>query len=259
VFDCLGVDSIDIDAIPDEPVQRPAFPRAGVELDPEDSEDSEYSEYQPPEHDAAALLRYLRAGATADVELVTGRDGVERPIVLVDFEPAVRGRLYRLVPSLAYDPVIGTGFDLLRLDLAFGLLEDQQPEAKILAPVSWPALADPDCRPAFDRRLAQLSPSARSRIMLAVGALRRQLGDIGLLLTHRDGELAAIEDAITNEWPLSLLVVDRTEGPPVLIEEYRSLFAAARRREISVLVRTTARNDIRDWRKLGATMFATTA
>jgi hypothetical protein len=45
----------------------------------------------------------------------------------------------------------------------------------------------------------------------------------------------------------------------VLIEEYRSLFAAARRREIAVLVRTTARNDIRDWRQLGATMFAATA
>ena len=89
----------------------------------------------------------------------------------------------------------------------------------------------------------------------AIGGLRRQLGDVGLLLSHREGELAAMQNAITSEWPLSLLVVDRTEGPPVLIEEYRSLFAAARRREISVLVRTTARNDIVDWRKLGATMF----
>ncbi len=68
-----------------------------------------------------------------------------------------------------------------------------------------------------------------------------------------------MQDAITSEWPLSLLVVDRTEGPPVLIEEYRSLIAAARRREIAVLVRTTARNDILDWRNLGATMFAAAA
>jgi len=93
----------------------------------------------------------------------------------------------------------------------------------------------------------------------AVGGLRRQLDDVGLLLTHRAGELAAMQNAITSEWPLSLLVVDRTEGPPVVIEEYRSLFAAARRREIAVLVRTTARNDIVDWRKLGATMFAAAA
>jgi len=92
-----------------------------------------------------------------------------------------------------------------------------------------------------------------------VGGLRRQLDDVGLLLTHRAGELAAMQNAITSEWPLSLLVVDRTEGPPVVIEEYRSLFAAARRREIAVLVRTTARNDIVDWRKLGATMFAAAA
>jgi hypothetical protein len=78
------------------------------------------------------------------------------------------------------------------------------------------------------------------------------------VLTHGKGELAALQEAITSEWPLSLLVVDRTEGPPVLIEEYRNLFAAARRREISVLVRTTAQNDIADWRKLGATLFSAT-
>jgi hypothetical protein len=65
-----------------------------------------------------------------------------------------------------------------------------------------------------------------------------------------------MQNAITGEWPLSLLVIDRTEGPPVVIEGYRSLIAAARRREIAVLVRTTARNDIGAWRQLGATMFA---
>jgi hypothetical protein len=220
-------------------------------------------------------MQYLRAGAVASVEIVTGRDGVERPIVLVDFEPSVRGCLYHLAPSLSREPDFGIGFDLMRLNLAVQALAEQGGETKVLAPVSWPAVADPDCRPILDRCLAQMGQSSRSRIMLAVsgvprllskqrwsdatGTLRRQLGDVGLLLTHREGELAAMQNAITSEWPLSLLVVDRTEGPPVVIDEYRSLFAAARRREISVLVRTTARNDIRDWRKLGATMFAAAA
>jgi hypothetical protein len=220
-------------------------------------------------------MRYLRAGAIADVESVTGRDGVDRPIVLVDFEPAVRGRLYDLVPSLMREPDLGAGFDLLRLDLAVQVLAEQRAETKVLAPISWPALSDPDCRLVLDRRLARLGPNARSRLVLAVSGvprllskqrwsdavvpLQRQLGEVGLLLTHRDGNLTAMQDAITSEWPLSLLVVDRTEGPPVVIDEFRSLFAAARRREISVLVRTTAKNDIRDWRELGATMFVTAA
>jgi PAS domain S-box-containing protein len=260
---------IGAEAIPVEPLALPAVARAGLELNPADGE------RPPPERDPDALMQYLRAGAVAKVEIVTGRDGVERPIVLVDFEPSVRGGLYYLAPSLTREPVFGTGFDLMRLDLVVQVLAEQGAEAKVLAPVSWPAVADPDCRLLLDRRLAQIGQSSRSRIMLAVsgvprllskqhwtdvvGGLRRQLDDVGLLLTHRAGELAAMQNAITSEWPLSLLVVDRTEGPPVVIEEYRSLFAAARRREIAVLVRTTARNDIVDWRKLGATMFAAAA
>jgi PAS domain S-box-containing protein len=235
----------------------------------------EAGERPPPERDPDALMQYLRAGAVANVEPVTGRDGVERPIVLVDFEPSVRHCLYHLAPSLSREADLGTGFDLIRLDLAVQALARQPGETKVLAPVSWAAMADPDCRPLLDRRLAQIERSSRSRIMFAisgvprlvrkqrwsdaVGPLRGQLADVGLLLTHREGELEAMQNAITSEWPLSLLVIDRTEGPPVVIDEYRSLFVVARRREISVLVRTTARNDIVDWRKVGATMFAAAA
>lgn len=267
--DLVSAAPIGVAAISVGPLAQPAILRTGLDSEFEDDEDP------LTERNPEAWLQHLRTGAVADVEIVTGRDGVERPIVLVDFDPAVRSRLYRLAPSLVHEPVVGTGFDLMRLDLAVQVLAEQHAQTKVLAPIAWPALADPDCRPAFDRQLAQLGQSSRSRIILAVsdvprmlgkqrwsdavGALRKQLGDVGLLLTHREGELEAIEHAITSEWPLSLLVVDRTEGPPVLIDEYRSLFAAARRREISVLVRTTARNDIRDWRKLGATMFAAAA
>lgn len=257
------------EATPDEPPGLPAGDPAELDADFADGE------RPPPERDPAALMQYLRAGAVAEVEIVTGRDGVERPIVLVDFEPPVRRCLYHLAPSLTREPDLGTGFDLMRLNLAIQAMAEQTEETKVLAPLAWPALANPDCRPILDRRLSQIGQNSRSRIILAVsgvprllskqhwsdvvGPLRRQLGDVGLLLTHRQGERAAMQNAITSEWPLSLLVVDRTEGPPVLIDEYRSLFAAARRREISVLVRTTARNDIVDWRKLGATMFAAAA
>ena len=257
--------SIGAGATPVEPLALPASPLAGVDLEPRDGE------RPPPERDPDSLMQYLRAGTVASVEPVTGRDGVERPIVLVDFEPCVRGCLYHLAPALTREPDHGIGFDLMRIDLAVHALTELHADTKVLASVSWPAVADPDCRQLLNRRLAQIGQSSRSRILLAVSgvprllskdrwsdaiaALRRQLGDVGLLLSHREGELAAMQNAITSEWPLSLLVVDRTEGPPVLIEEYRSLFAAARRREISVLVRTTARNDIGDWRKLGATMF----
>jgi PAS domain S-box-containing protein len=267
--DRVGTVSIGAEAIPEEPPALPANSRDRTDPELQDRE------RPAPERDPDALMQYLRAGAVAGVESVTGRDGVERPVVLVDFEPVVRHCLYHLAPSLSLEPNLAIGFELMRLDLAVQALAEQNGETKILTPVSWSAVADPNCRSSLDRRLAQIGRTSQSRIMLAVsgvprllskrhwsdavGTLRRQLGDVGLLLTHREGELAAMQDAITSEWPLSLLVVDRTEGPPVLIEEYRSLFAAARRREILVLVRTTAQNDIVEWRKLGATMFAAAA
>jgi len=265
VLDRLTPVSIAAGAIPVEPLASPVTPPAGVDQESRDGE------RPPPERDPDALMQYLRAGTVASVEPVTGRDGVERPIVLVDFEPCVRGCLYHLAPALTRVSDLGIGFDLMRIDLAVHALTELPGDTKVLASVSWPAVADTDCRQLLNWSLAKIGQSSRSRILLAVsgvprslikqrwsdaiGGLRRQLGDVGLLLSHREGELAAMQNAITSEWPLSLLVVDRTEGPPVLIEEYRSLFAAARRREISVLVRTTARNDIVDWRKLGATMF----
>jgi hypothetical protein len=270
-FDDGALDTVSIgaEAIPGKQPALPMNSLDGMDLEFEDEE------RPAPERDPDALMQYLRAGAVAEVESVTGRDGVERPVVLVDFEPLVRGCLYHLMPRLSHEPDLGTGFDLMRLDLAVQVLARQSGDTSVLVPVSWPAVADPDCRQLLDRHLAQIGQSSRSRIMFAVSgvprllskqrwsdavdALRRQLGDVGLLLSHREGELAAMLNTITSEWPLSLLVIDRTEGPPVHIEEYRSLFAAARRREISVLVRTTARNDLGEWRKLGATMFAAAA
>jgi PAS domain S-box-containing protein len=261
----LNAVSIGAEAIPVGPLALPAINPAAT--DPDDWE----AEGQPLERDPDALMRYLRAGATADVEAVTGRDGIERPILLVDFAPAVRGCLYDLAPSLSREPDLGTGFDLMRLDLAVEVLAEQQPETKVLAPISWAALWDPDCRRVLDQRLARLGPKARSRIMFAVAgvpqllgkqrwsdALQSHTGEVGLLLTHRENNLTATQEMITSGWPLALLVVDRTEGPPVVIDDYRSLFAAARRREIPVLVRTSARNDIREWRNLGAAMFVVT-
>jgi PAS domain S-box-containing protein len=287
--DWIGYASIGAEAMPVAPLALPAIARAGMHLDFQDGSGSPLEHdppgrdppgrdppgRDPPGRDPEALMQYLRAGAVADVEIVTGRDGVERPIVLVDFESPVRGCLYHLAPSLCFEPCVGNGFDLMRLNLAVQALAGQSAETKVLAPFSWTAMADPDCRPVLDRRLAEIGQTSRSRIMLAVSGvprllskqrwsdvvagLRRQLGDVALLLTHRAGELAAMQDAVTSEWPLSMLVVDRSEGPPVLIDEYRGLFAAAGRREVAVLVRTTARNDILDWRKLGATMFAAAA
>lgn len=269
VLDRVSPISIGAEAIPVGPFRLPEIPLAGMDDDFQDHE------RPPPERDPDSLMQYLRAGAVANVELVTGRDGVERPIVLVDFEPCVRGCLYHLAPSLWREPAVGIGFDVMRVDLAVQALGELHEATKVLAPVSWASVADPDCRSVLDRRLAQIGHGSRARVMLAVagvlglvgkqrwsdavGSLRHYLGDVGLLLTHREGELAAMQNAITSEWPLSLLVVDRTEGPPVVIEGYRSLIAAARRREIAVLVRTTARNDIGAWRQLGATMFATAA
>jgi PAS domain S-box-containing protein len=232
---------------------------------------------EPPlsEADAKALLRRLRAGAGTDVRAVTGRDGVARPIVVIDFLPAVRGRLYDLAPSLPHETDLGTSFDLIRLDLAILELVAQNEEASILLPVSWPLLADADYRSLFDERLGRLKPNERAHLMVGVtgvprslgakdwchvmGRLRHQIGEAGLWLTHRDGDVEACRHAIISDWPLSLLVIDRTQGPPVDFEEYHSLIAAARRREISVLVRTTAEGDLRDWRNLGTTMFVAAA
>jgi PAS domain S-box-containing protein len=225
--------------------------------------------------DAKGLLRVLGIRAAADVRPVTGRDGIARPIVLVDFIPAVRSRLYDLVPSLPREPDRGAGFDMIRLDLAVRELDGQREGVSVLTPISWLALEDAECRLALDQHLARMRAASRLHLMLAVsgvphlssaghwsdivGSLRRQLGGVGMLLTHRDGDLAPVRRAITSDWPLSLLVIDRTEGPPMIVDQYLSLIAAARRREIPVLVRTTSDGDIRDWREIGATMFVAAA
>ncbi len=130
----------------------------GMDLEFEDEE------RPAPERDPDALMQYLRAGAVAEVESVTGRDGVERPVVLVDFEPLVRGCLYRLAPALAHEPIVATGFDLMRLDLAVQALAQQQARTKVLVPVSWPVVADPECRPALDRQIAPRLGKVRGRV-----------------------------------------------------------------------------------------------
>ncbi len=135
----------------------------------------------------------------------------------------MRGCLYHLVPSLSREPDFGARFDLIRLNLAVQTLAGQQAETKVLVPISWPAVADPDCRPLLDRRLAQIEQSLRSRIVLAVsgvprllskprwsevvGSFQHQLDDVGLLLTHRDGELEAIGERHNQR--MAAIIADR--------------------------------------------------
>jgi PAS domain S-box-containing protein len=224
---------------------------------------------------AKALLRRLRGHAAADVRSVSGRDGVVRPLLLLDFVPHVRTRLFELGPTLRDEPDLGTTFDLLRLDLATRELAAQKREASVIVPISWTALADEESRLAVDRRLAKLRPDSQSRIQFVVSGIPRflsrerwtkvvsvlqhQLGEVGLLFAHRDADIETLQDAITSGWPLSLLVIDRADGQAVELGEYRGLIATARRREMSVMVRTTAEVDIPEWRKIGATMFVTTS
>jgi PAS domain S-box-containing protein len=241
--------------------------------DPDDEDDG-YEEAAPGST-AKALLRQLRVHAAADVSSVTGRDGVVRPLLLLDFVPHVRTRLFDLGPTLRDEPDLGTTFDLLRLDLAIRELAAQKREASVIVPISWTALADEECRVAVDRRLAKLRPDNQSRIQFVVSGIPRflsrerwtsvvaglqhKLGEVGLLFAHRDADIETLQDAITSGWPLSLLVIDRADGEAVELGEYRGLIATARRREMSVMVRTTAEVDIPEWRKIGAMMFVTTS
>jgi hypothetical protein len=194
---------------------------------------------------------------------------------MVDFIPSVRRRIYDLEPSLPDEPDRGTGLDLLRLELAIRELAVQPPETSVLVPLSWPSLIESGSRVSLDERLARMRPDARPCLMLAISGvphlvslrrwsdtvdpLQRQLGDVGLLLTRRDADLVSMRDGIIGAWPLSLLVIDGTDGPPRVSDVYFSLIAAARKREISVVVRSAAADDIRDWRELGATMFVAPA
>ncbi len=153
--DLANISSIGAEAIPDVPLRLPEVSLAGMDLDFEDGE------RPPPERDPDALMQYLRAGAVATVESVTGRDGVERPIVLVDFEPRVRRCLYHMAPSLLREPDFGTGFDLMRLDLAVKALTEQHGTTKVLVPISWPALGRPRLPP--DHRTGASPKSGRVR------------------------------------------------------------------------------------------------
>jgi PAS domain S-box-containing protein len=219
------------------------------------------------------LLEELRGDAAADVRPVTDRAGTIKPIVMVDFIPDMRHRIAGLAASVPHEPEQRAELDLLRLDLAVRQLPRSRLNGSVLLAVSWPTLAVPECRHSLDDRLARIDPTARQRLMLAIsgapplpsgkrwsdltGPLQRQLGQVGLILSLIKGDTGAAQQAIVNNWPLSLVVIDGTEDVPVEPSAYFNLIAAARNRDMQVLIRCAAAADIPDWRELGATMFVT--
>jgi hypothetical protein len=211
----------------------------------------------------------------ADVRRVTDRDGKIRPLVLVDFPAAARRRLADLASALPQEPERDADLDLSRLSLATRELANRQDQCAVLVPISWSTLTVANCRRSLDKCLAAIDAATCSRLMLAVsgapprpsgqrwsdvtGPLRRQIKEVGLTLTLGDADHAATQEVMVNDWPLSLLVIDGTEGTPMAPSEYFALIAAARRRNIQVLVRPAAEENISDWRELGATMFVGSA
>lgn len=212
--------------------------------------------------EAKALLVELRDAAVADVRPVLDRDRKVRSGVLVDFAPPKRLRIFDLATSIANAPEREADIDLLRLDLALRELVRRRGKGSVLVPISWPALTAFGRSRSIDERLARLDPDLRSQLKLAVfdvpalpnakrwseiiGPLRRQIGEVGLMVTLAEGDVAAVQETIVADWPLSLLVIDATDLASIAPDGYFGLIGAARRRDIVVLVRAAATGDIRD-------------
>lgn len=214
-------------------------------------------------HEAACrtqlLLQDLR-GAGADVQAVTDRTGKARPLVVVDFAPALRRRLDD--PAASFGEPESSEIDLLRADLA--VMELGRCAGAVLLPIAWTTLCQAGPRRLLDQRLERCGPTLAARLMLAVSGVPasaakrwaelagslRQLGDIGLVVTLEDDD-DTDQQTVVGGWPLRLLVIDAGASP----DRYYGVTAAARHRGVPVLVRLAAADHTRDWHELGATMF----
>ena len=218
---------------------------------------------------AKAMLQDLREAGAEEAQTVTGRDRKVKPMVMVDFTPEIRARIAAL-PVSGSDGAVEREVDLLRLDHAIRQLGVRR-TGNIVVPISWSSLTAADRRRLVDERFARIEPPARSRLILAISGvppfptpkrwseivtpLRRQFGEIGLLVSLAEGDLVPVQEAIVNEWPLSLLVIDGTAAAAMAPDAYYEITVAARYREIPVLVRMADPKHLRDWHELGATMF----
>ena len=221
--------------------------------------------------DARILLAQLRDHPEADCQSVIDRDRIIKSMVVVDFPPAVRRRILELAAPLAKLSSEDPGLELLRLFLATSALAKRRDSANILVPLTWSVLTEPSLRRALDERIAAIEPGLRRRLILAVSQvpslpsdkrwseavapLRRQLGEVGLMVTLADTGIPPVEESMVRDWPLGLLVIDAKEPASMAPTGYTGLIKEARHRDMAVLVQPAAPGDVREWRELGATMF----
>lgn len=221
---------------------------------------------------AAAILKELYEVQVPDAQPVIGRDRKITSMVMVDFPAALRRRMLELAVPLSNVDDLATSPDLLRLGLAIQALQGRRGSGRILVPLSWLALTQPGLRKAVDERIAAIDPALRQQLMLTVsgvpplpsdkiwsqvvGPLRRQIADVGLTVTIAANDRSAAEEAMLGDLPLSLLVIDASDPASAAPDGYFEIIAAARERNIAVLVQPAHMDDFSDWRELGATMFA---
>ncbi len=217
------------------------------------------------------MLREMRAAPAAGVWVVTDRNRRRMPIVVADFEPALRRRAADPALSFCDEPNGAAEIDLLRIDLAVRELTGGR-GGRVLVPVGWPVLYQPSQRRLLDQRLARCGAATLSRLMLAVSGvpapvtaerwssvvspLRRQLGEVALMIALDDAAAASAQEVAVATFPLTLLVIDDARAPAA--DLYYGLITAARRRDVPVLAWVGAPDHVRDWQELGATMFAAT-
>ncbi len=220
--------------------------------------------------DLDVLVRDLRSAPAADVRPIIDCHGKSKAIVLVDFFPTTRRRIFEFSTLGLNLFEQSLDFDLLRLDMAVPELANRRRSGKVLLPISWPSLTIAACRQRFDERLVRLGAVGRSRLMLAisgvpphvdakawldiVGLLQRQCSGVGLMLNHSERGYEQAQEAIVSGWQLSLLVIDSAvdESSPF---DYMELMSITRRRDIPVLILPTIADDVEEWETLGATMF----
>ena len=216
------------------------------------------------------LLQELRGTTGGECRPVSGRDRECHAMVMVDFDAALRRRLVVLETMQPQQAARDAEIDLLRLDLALQEIGALRGAGKVLTTIAWTTLTRPDSRRSLDARLARLGLEPRRRLMLTVTGvppfptakrwtettepLRRQLGDLGLMLKLADPATAPYE-AIIASWPLTLIAIEAVDDDHLPPDVHFAVIAAARKRSIPVLVHAGSA-DRHDWRELGATLFA---
>ena len=225
---------------------------------------------------ARATIASLSANAPVAVARVTDRNHRPAGFAWADLPRADRQALQSALACLPEDTLATAGSaahpELLRLQLAVTAMTQETVGDRPLTwllPISCAALLIRPRRERLLEALRALPAGLRGRLFGLLSDIPADTGEARLRswfdllapLMVEIGVMALAPDLPAGPSlrpPCRLVAIDLEAGSPPAEMEAFELMGSARRLGLPVLVRTTREAEIRDWRELGATLFAVT-